>query len=446
MNNNLVLDVLIGPIFDHNISPHLDIKDIYKLRLVNPVFNNKINEQYILNHVKDRIVIKLKKKFGNDYNEFIKAMSKDKAVLSGSFILQAILNEQWDYSDIDIYIEYKEGERFEETNLHKFLMKENAGDVDNDAYWDSYRAFNDIHSTRNYYYRNSQISQIQLVRVFTTLKCDACLHNDRHDNSVYDIKICEALGIQDSTELPQNSVWLRRSLCKHKKQTLWDHVNFTGFEACKNMFYFNDNLSPQVRLKEYKQIINKCSVFTVLDMEDFFCRMDKYGKRGFHFKPKYNKLVCLEYLLNKNLNQQSFGVIKKDGNYNTNANSRVNACSRHIRCPVRLLYRHIHHYHERKVIDGKPYHFICISNNNKSFDKLLQCPPTSPKYKNTLEEIKSCKSLDEYAVKRNKLAKIHGKPFVHIYNIDHLKYDIQFGLPMLDMKVIKQTGTEEEGT
>lgn len=45
--------------------------------------------------------------FGNYYDEFREEMIKNKAIISGSFILQTILNEKWENSDIDIYIPIK---------------------------------------------------------------------------------------------------------------------------------------------------------------------------------------------------------------------------------------------------------------------------------------------------------------------------------------------------
>jgi len=386
----LLSTILTGTIFDHAIVRYLTIKDIYNLSLVNRELYNKINEDYVLEQIKKCLIINLKKVFGTNYKSFIKALNVDRAVISGSFILQSILNEKWENSDIDIYINYEEEKNYEGYQLDKILMEDyTILPYDTNMIDDDYRVFDDIHSTRNYFYKNIKI---QLVRVFTTLKCHGCMK--------------EIGCIEDK-------------LCAGKKQTLWDHVNNTGFEACKNMFYFNDKLNIQLQIKEYKQIINKCTVFTLLDTDDFYYRIEKYSKRGFYFKPKYNKLICLEYLLHKNKTRHTLKITKLN-NIDHFDEEIYDDVSCNDKCPVKLLYRNIIHTHKTKRTE----HYICINKNCNILNNLFQ-----PTNLNSISVIENCTNLDQYAKIRNKLAQKCQKSEISIYNTENQKYDIQYGLP-----------------
>jgi len=369
------LQILTGYIFDNIIANYLDIKDIYNLSLVNRSLYHKINENYILTHIKTRIINNLKNIFEDDYNSFVLAINRAKAIISGSFIIQSILNEKWHESDIDIYVEY------DKNNKYAGILEEFLGSKTNDYVDGYYHRFDDIHSTRNYYFKKNYT--IQLVKIYTTINC--CRNCMQNLTCINDIK------------------------CTGKKsQTLWDHVNNTGFEACKNMIYFNDDLNLEAKLKEYKQIINKCTVFTILDTEDFLFRINKYSRRGFFFKPKYNKLLCLEYLWRKLYNLQ----IKKTNNLK---HSCISA-----QCLLKLFYRNINHYHHHD--NG----YIYIHQNNNILDKLF-----FPSDLATKQLILKCINLDAYAAIRNKLAEDNNAPKINIYNTKNLKYDMQYGLPII---------------
>jgi hypothetical protein len=377
--------VLTGYIFDHTIAPYLDIKDLYNLSLVNQQLYHKINEKYIQTHIKYRITNSLKKIFGDDYNLFTSAMNKAKAVISGSFLIQTILNEKWENSDIDIYVGYDENDKYSNI-LNEFLSSKTTDYVDG-----RYSKLGDIKSTTNYYFKNRIF---QLVQVYTTLKCYSCMN-----------------GLKCTKKVK----------CEGKKQTLWDHVNNTGFDACKNMVYFNDDLNIQVKLKEYKQVINKCSVFTILDTEDFYYRLGKYSRRGFFFKPKYNKLICLEYLLRYHLRSPGGSQpIRK-------TNSLKHECLNN-NCPLKVLFRNINHCHKMEESPGPDRYrtFIYIHTNNNMLDKLFY--PSIPAVAKSILE---CTNLDEYAAIRNKLVTEYCLPqkIINVHNTKYLKYDIQYGLP-----------------
>jgi hypothetical protein len=76
------------------IAEYLPMDDILKM-------DNKINWQPI---AYARVMAKLNEIFGAKTTDFVRALQESNAVISGSFVLQALLNENWQDSDIDIYI------------------------------------------------------------------------------------------------------------------------------------------------------------------------------------------------------------------------------------------------------------------------------------------------------------------------------------------------------
>ncbi|MCJ7637504.1 MAG: hypothetical protein MUO21_08455, partial [Nitrososphaeraceae archaeon] len=202
MSNLLFDKVVIGNVFDNIIANHLTIKDIYNMSFVDHELFNRINETYIINQIKKRIIARLKYTFRNNYDAVVVAMIQSEAVLSGSFVLQCILSEKWNNSDIDLYVK---NEKHEEAMKKVFNLLTN----DMDDYDSGYRA-QEIKKITNYYCSSTFLSyKIQLVRIDVS-----------------------------------------------KKYSLWDHINNTGFDICKNEVYFNKNKNLQVRLSNFKEIIH----------------------------------------------------------------------------------------------------------------------------------------------------------------------------------------------
>lgn len=396
--NQALSNVFFGNTFDYVMANYLSIKDIYRLSLVSSAFYKKINRDYMTIHMQRRIEAKLKEIFNSEYGIFIKKMHEARAVISGSFILQCILNEKWENSDIDIYVEYTEDDKYLKI-LHEYLSTKTT------QIEDGYYAEKDIHKTTNYFFDNDY--KIQIVQFYTDIRCDNCMMNRKFTDGIKRYKC--------SNEVP----------CEGKKQTIWEHIKYTGFDICKNMAYFNDKLSLKLRTTNYREIINKCTTFTILDLEDFFYRIKKYSQRGFFFKPRYNKLVCLEYLLFKKIPFSNRMCIIKCDNIDKkkkilHEERKLVACN--LDCSFGLLFRNIRHIHAYDWNTGK--YNIYIYSTNHVFDKLLQNPNEE-----TMELIKKMKNLDEYAQKRNDFAKAHGVPEISIYNKKNLKYEIQYGLP-----------------
>lgn len=394
MSNHLTLfnSPYFDNVYDNLIASHLTIKDIYNMSLTNRRLYKRCGSVYIINQIKYKIKIQLQKIFKQNYDGFVQAMSKSFAVLSGSLVLQCILNEKWNNSDTDIYVESEETEEimknFLETLTNEFYEKEDHG---------GYRAA-EINNVTEYFLERDQ------YKPGITLPGDD--------------KIVQLVQIETSPSY-----------------TLWHHINNTGFDICKNLVCFDENCNMQITITNLRGIINKCITFTILDIEDFYFRMEKYSKRGFWFRPKYNKLLCLEYLLLKQKNNTYFKYILKTNfderymNKNTgmNKNGHKNLpCG--MSCPIKLLYRNVRHYHtysnEREL--GYVKYFITVENNNGIFKNIMPELTYNSvlQQEKLLEKLVDCNSVDKYAKIRNKLTKHK----IDIFD-KNSKYDIKFGLP-----------------
>lgn len=74
------------------------------------------------------VVNKLKIIFGRQYNEFVKHLIDNHALISGSFVLRSLIKGHWVCGDIDIYVDQLD------TSLHKFLKEHSATTISNRYY------------------------------------------------------------------------------------------------------------------------------------------------------------------------------------------------------------------------------------------------------------------------------------------------------------------------
>ena len=109
----------------HIIFKYVRIIDLFNLDKLGISSHYQDNKTIIKKHIIYNIHKRLKYLLGNKYEKFMYYMKKSNASLSGSFVLQCILNEYWDDSDIDIYLVYKKYDKcymcYEQEEEHKFL-------------------------------------------------------------------------------------------------------------------------------------------------------------------------------------------------------------------------------------------------------------------------------------------------------------------------------------
>lgn len=99
---NINKDILRGEIL-----PKLRIKDIINLRQVDRQYKDEITKEDINRYICNKITKRLAEIFDDKWPGFKKELERSGAVISGSFIIQSILDEYWaedSKQDIDIYV------------------------------------------------------------------------------------------------------------------------------------------------------------------------------------------------------------------------------------------------------------------------------------------------------------------------------------------------------
>src|SRR3990172_4731194 len=77
---------------------------LFNLRRTNQHFNTRITDVMIVKNIAKQIILRLKHIFGDKLSEFKQILQETKAVITGSFIIQCVLDVYWKDSDIDIFI------------------------------------------------------------------------------------------------------------------------------------------------------------------------------------------------------------------------------------------------------------------------------------------------------------------------------------------------------
>jgi hypothetical protein len=406
-DQTLVNNVLLGNTFDYVILKHLNMRDVRNLGFTNWKFRSKFNLIYIVKEIKNRIKNMLKFKLGSLYDEFVDTMIKTDAIISGSFILQCVLNEFWDSSDIDIYVENNSETKMENEYANLELFNRLLNSKSYNTFSSKYPGFDDF--------------------------------NFIEEIMNYDIYIPTVGGTQRLQVINVNV---------SGDYTMRDHKKNTGFDICKNVLSFNNDRSMNLEFTNLSEIIYKCTTFSILDLDDFLYRLEKYSNRGFKFKPKHNKLLFLEYILIKLTQEEgpptTLSLNFKPHIYKKNIinNNGIKGCSKE--CPIGLLYRDVMHYHEtvsRNMNSHDEYNIITVDNKGGEFSNILPqliCNSNSidnlKKAKYEVENIWCPDNSDKWVTRRTHTSKKYKGGFVKRVNekwaIDtsNYKYDIQFGL------------------
>lgn len=262
------------------ICKFLDPVDILTLYEMFPKILPKIKYAFA-RRVGETIDEFFKDSFGVNYMQFRKAMISSNAVLSGSFILQAILNERWYkdqikniLSDVDIFIlvnkdkikNWNGWKRTKEvtfcydnyqlgyTELHKFLYKKQ---VRNERMEEN---------QRKYFLKYGHISNMYRPSNFVT---HSFYNNDFGENVVlrinkYPIKKYKFEVVE---------------IDKEKYSTFEEFMEDTvDFDVCKNFFRYTDGDNFEIKISNLQHIVDKkLHIIRKRSPE----RLEKYINRGF---------------------------------------------------------------------------------------------------------------------------------------------------------------------
>lgn len=309
--------VLFGDPFYHHIINYLIPIDLYHLASTCKRYQNGIKMKQIKSCTINEINRRLSEMFmdKHEFESFQNLMLETKSVISGSFIIQCVIGELWEGSDVDIYTPF---DRFSDVNSNKYgkLLVNNT-----------------------FYKKNeSHMYNIRHIHKVVT-----------YTNDVNNIQIISILKKQDIN-----------TMCKYINK----HIDFN---ICKNIFYPNyvsfNNINE---LFTRKSNINN---FPSLHNNNF-TRYTKYINRGFIFNGK-QKLSYTDFPLKGIYHNDNKYAIKKEkllyGTYEDNKyciqklpykiknivsithytfifGTRINICNKSS-CYIHYLNPDVEHFH-----------------------------------------------------------------------------------------------------
>lgn len=176
---NISQDILL-----HQLFPFLTPIDLFVLRQVNKGLKTLITKTVIHEAIIRQVNSRLYKIFRNKTTEFKQAIRECKGIISGSFIIQCILNKFWK-SDVDIYYPSDDENYNKHINGHDiietFLIANNYEDVS--EYECNYDGEPDITNVSSYAIKGFP-DVIQLIKIEN--KKDIYKHIISH----FDLNIC----------------------------------------------------------------------------------------------------------------------------------------------------------------------------------------------------------------------------------------------------------------
>ena len=228
-----IFEVLCSDWFIYNIQEHLVPKDFFVLKYVCKYYYKYITKNDIKKKIISTIHERLKKVLNIQYETFIKYISKNYISISGSFIIQCILGEYYEESDIDMY--------------SYLIMEEHM--------------FFDIFSMESL-----TEMQKQMFADYGCLPDIASIINEKLENG------------HKLQQIVMNST---------KIKTLEQLKNFVlssfDFNICKNLFSIIDG-KEYLYIHSLWNIINKHDIITTVKFDrQVPNRIEKYKKRGFNF-------------------------------------------------------------------------------------------------------------------------------------------------------------------
>ena len=219
---------------------------LYNMKLSNKRLNNYITLSIVKNSVIREIDTRLSLIFGDKYDDLNKILDETKAVISGSFIIQCILGEYWENSDIDIYFPIINNKEYSNDHGNPYYELERF------LYEDVKFKLKDSYSAVNRYQRDLSKDKVRIkyIRNYGTL--------------TNDIQVIQAEIKKDRYKMNK-------------------FINGTfDFDICKNTYHINNGKQNLNILKLY-DILNKIAEFKIASrVGSSLERYEKYTKRGFN--------------------------------------------------------------------------------------------------------------------------------------------------------------------
>lgn len=197
--------------------------------------------------------MRLEKIFGDRLSDLKKLMQKLMCIISGSFVLQCMLDEEWKGSDIDFYV----------------LIRGNK-----------------ITKTSSEYYK-SKLDDF----MYKTMKFDGSAR-DTYDGHIDQNKM---KWVRNYDKMIETKKRLRTTVqiigidADKSYESMYHFVNKTfDFKICKNMYYYDNG--DHIRARDFVEVFSKTTEFAVSrgrkrDVRSSIDRRDKYISHGIKFAP-----------------------------------------------------------------------------------------------------------------------------------------------------------------
>ena len=230
---------------------------LYNMKLCNKFWNKYITLSMIKESIIKEMTIRLIAIFGDKYDEFNKILDTTKAVISGSFIIQCILGEHWEGSDIDIY--------FPTINNKKYLTD----------------CHNPYYELEKFLYETVKFDMKRSERAISRYKRDQS--NDK-------------LSIEyvRNYETETNSIQIIQAKIENNHNKMKEFIYDTfDFDICRNVYYI-DSGKIYLNILKLNDILNKISEFKIgYRVGSSIQRYEKYTKRGFNIinNMTYNEIA-----------------------------------------------------------------------------------------------------------------------------------------------------------
>uniref|UniRef100_A0A6C0C6K8 Uncharacterized protein n=1 Tax=viral metagenome TaxID=1070528 RepID=A0A6C0C6K8_9ZZZZ len=261
--------ILFGDVFDHIIIPFLVPIDLYNLVQTCRKYQKKIKMSHIKKSTIREMNRRLYRIFGRDLDGFKSALKNSNGIISGSFVLQCILGEKWDNSDVDVYVD-------------ALLFESNTYP-------------NIFNNMPNHLKFDTRFVSDELIKIIDNYEEPCSIKEDifgfmkRKNYSAWQLDVhgyCspDLVNIVDYT-INTKKIQIIGTTEKNLTSFIMDSYDF---DVCKNIYDYNN-----VTIYCLNDIFTKNTNFNkTYDIDKNVQRYLKYSKRGFEFysQKKVNKI------------------------------------------------------------------------------------------------------------------------------------------------------------
>lgn len=273
-------------IVQHEIAKYLNLVEGFCFSQTNKYYSNINFSQMLINTVQNR----LKRVFGAKYEEFLKLLEESGALISGPFLIQCLLNEEWKCpmhkswkSNIDIFIPTMSEDRDVLAKIEQWLIENNYIDLFALTVMSYEENVEKIWSIRNFMpCKSDKIDEYQAI-----LKRDEIVANSKHyvDPNNHLIQTVQVKIQQEELE-----------------GFIWDKYDIN----IRKIIYGIKNNKSYIKIARLNEILTKTMRFEIPAKAVLIILWEyrRYIDRGFHFnnidttflrstiKANYNVHIC----------------------------------------------------------------------------------------------------------------------------------------------------------